>query len=450
MMAQTVETLILGGGLAGLATARWMKPESYLVLEAQGRLGGHLCSDVWEERTWDQGPHVSFTKNSFVRDLLATDIDNDFVEFDAHVLNFDTNAWLPHPVQSHLYALPHDRRTAVINSFRQRPHFISGQSYAEWLKAAYGQYMAEVYMGRYTRKYWTCEASDLAIDWIGPRMRVPDEAEFLASESSSILGKPHYISTVRYPRNGGFSAYLPGFTGSVSTLLNCEVKMIDLAAQRVETSCGSFHYERLINSIPLPLFIQHCKQATPEILAISKQLHCTSLWLIDVAIPHPARVNFHWSYVYDNDKLSTRLTNIGALAPSNVPENQSGIQVEVYDSAYRKSLSAEEVQARVVSELLDMQLIDSSQRAKVRSRIRRIKYANVIFDRSCKENLETIWSWAQHFGLQRELHDTLPLTEWSSAQPLSSRLAFAGRFGQWKYFWTDDCILRGRQLAGVI
>jgi hypothetical protein len=23
----------------------------------------------------------------------------------------------------------------------------------------------------------------------------------------------------------------------------------------------------------------------------------------------------------------------------------------------------------------------------------------------------------------------------------------AGRFAQWKYFWTDDCVLRGRQLA---
>jgi hypothetical protein len=26
-------------------------------------------------------------------------------------------------------------------------------------------------------------------------------------------------------------------------------------------------------------------------------------------------------------------------------------------------------------------------------------------------------------------------------------LALAGRFGQWKYFWTDDCVLRGYALA---
>ena len=26
-------------------------------------------------------------------------------------------------------------------------------------------------------------------------------------------------------------------------------------------------------------------------------------------------------------------------------------------------------------------------------------------------------------------------------------LALAGRFGQWKYYWTDDCVLRGKKLS---
>jgi phytoene dehydrogenase-like protein len=32
------------------------------------------------------------------------------------------------------------------------------------------------------------------------------------------------------------------------------------------------------------------------------------------------------------------------------------------------------------------------------------------------------------------------------ASPVGS-MVMAGRFAHWKYFWTDDCVLRGRQIA---
>jgi len=25
----------------------------------------------------------------------------------------------------------------------------------------------------------------------------------------------------------------------------------------------------------------------------------------------------------------------------------------------------------------------------------------------------------------------------------------AGRFGQWKYYWSDDCVLRGKQIGEI-
>ena len=41
-----------------------------------------------------------------------------------------------------------------------------------------------------------------------------------------------------------------------------------------------------------------------------------------------------------------------------------------------------------------------------------------------------------------------PIDESPGNSLLAGRLMLAGRFAQWKYFWTDDCVLRGRQLAG--
>jgi hypothetical protein len=48
--------------------------------------------------------------------------------------------------------------------------------------------------------------------------------------------------------------------------------------------------------------------------------------------------------------------------------------------------------------------------------------------------------------LCRETDDLDPATDWAKATQPTGALIMAGRFAQWKYFWTDDCVLRGRCL----
>ena len=75
-------------------------------------------------------------------------------------------------------------------------------------------------------------------------------------------------------------------------------------------------------------------------------------------------------------------------------------------------------------------------------------WANVIFTHETRLALNTIWTWLEGFGLKREEGDLLPWTDWqNSSVPRVGDLAMAGRFGQWKYFWTDDCVLRGKDFS---
>ena len=82
--------------------------------------------------------------------------------------------------------------------------------------------------------------------------------------------------------------------------------------------------------------------------------------------------------------------------------------------------------------------------------VKYVPWANVIFTHDTRPALECIWNWLESFGLEREEGDLHPLTDWNNtASPVAGgKLVMAGRFGQWKYFWTDDCVLRGRQIAG--
>lgn len=58
--------------------------------------------------------------------------------------------------------------------------------------------------------------------------------------------------------------------------------------------------------------------------------------------------------------------------------------------------------------------------------------------------------WLEQFGLTRENDDLEPMTNWSEKEQENikfGKIILAGRFGQWKYFWTDDCVLRGKTIG---
>ena len=76
-----------------------------------------------------------------------------------------------------------------------------------------------------------------------------------------------------------------------------------------------------------------------------------------------------------------------------------------------------------------------------------IRFANVTFDHPRREALTTVLDWLEGYGLAREDDELEPTTDWDAklaeAGPTGQSLVLAGRFGQWKYYWTDDCVLRG-------
>jgi hypothetical protein len=100
----------------------------------------------------------------------------------------------------------------------------------------------------------------------------------------------------------------------------------------------------------------------------------------------------------------------------------------------------------VKAELVEMGLLDRKalQSGQVKHSIIYAPWANVIFDHPTQPALDCIWSGLEPYGLVREKDDLHPLTNWNERERVTfGPLSMAGRFGQWKYYWTDDCVLRG-------
>lgn len=451
--------VVLGAGLAGLSASYHLGHDRCLVLERNAYAFGHIRSERRDGFIWDQGPHVSFTKQNYVRQLFEENVEGKFEDIEVQVGNYFHGHWITHPAQTSLYQVPEPIRTDCVESFlksrSESPDVTAVKNYQQWLELAFGPVFANIFPKAYTNKYWTCSPADLTTDWIGDRVLFPKIEDVKRGAEGSLDQSMHYITRVRYPSHGGYQSFAQKLGAGAAIQYGAEVITIDLGARVVYLSNGQhYSYAQLINTLPLPVFINACRNVPALVVEASRQLSCSQLLLVNIAAPHEAQRPEHWIYVYDSDKLSTRINFTEKLSPNNAPEGWTGIQVEVYFSRHRPLPATPEVVAeRVEKELIEMGLLVPSRFKPGQTSHRHFSYspwANVIFDHGTTPALDTIWSWLATQGLQRETDDTHPLTDWDTLSTdlrEAATLFMAGRFGQWKYFWSDDCVMRGRHLG---
>ncbi len=451
--------VILGAGLAGLSASYHLGHEHCLILEKAAVPFGHAHSELRGGFTWDEGPHVSFTKHDYVKELFARSVDGDYEAHDVRTVNYFQGHWVDHPAQCNLYQVPEPIRSRCLDSFLARPQRSADDdarpaNYQEWLEEAFGVEFARIFPEAYTRKYWTVEPADLNTEWVGERMYSPATEEVQAGAKGPLPYGTHYITHARYPRRGGYQAFLGILVKEARIRYHCEVERIDLAEKKLWLTSGEcLPYGRLISTLPLPVFVQRCAQATAAMREAAAALNCSQLLLVNATAPHPTLRAGNWFYIYDEDKLSTRINCTERLSPFNAPPGHTGVQVEVYFGRHRPLPEPPAaVGQRVLRELVEMGFIapDQCGPSAPAFHTHEVRWANVIFDHQRRAALDSILNWLTAYGLQREANDLDASTDWGHRDPLDlsrATLMLGGRFGQWKYFWTDDCLLRGRQLA---
>jgi protoporphyrinogen oxidase len=445
--------LILGAGLAGLSASFHLGHKDCVVLEKESYPFGHLHAELRDGFTWDEGPHVSFTKSEYVRDLFAASVCGEFDDYEVLTGNYFKGHWIDHPAQSSLYQVPEPLRSRCVESFLASRSSLSNgppENYQEWLNQTFGPVFAETFPGAYTRKYWTVEAKSLTTEWLGERVYNPAVEDVLEGSKGPLNRPTHYITRVRYPQTGGFERFAQSLFAGANVRYGAEVSRLDLTKKMVWTATGeAFPYTRLVNTLPLPVFVEKCSGVPLSVREAAAALSCSQILLVNTMAAHPTVRPENWIYIYEEDKLSTRVNCTEKMTPENAPPGTTGVQTEVYFSRHRPlPMSVDAAASTVVNELISMGLVRAD--SLVGNFTRMVQWGNVIFTRETKGALEEIWGWLQKFGLAREEGDTHPLPPaGKSTISRDSSIAMAGRYGQWKYLWTDDCVLRGLALAGA-
>jgi protoporphyrinogen oxidase len=420
---------ILGAGISGLSTAFHLGHERCVLYEAQPYYGGHIYSEARDGFTWDDGPHVSFTDNEYVRELLAENVGGEFQEFETVVSNYFRGHWIDHPAQSNLYQVPEPLRTQCLESFLEAraedPDRRKPANYQEWIDLAFGQVFARTFPTAYTRKYWTREPAELTTDWIGARIFYPSVDDVTGGYHGPLGRQTYWVKKFRYPSRGGFLTYARRFAEGARIVYHKTLERIHFGRRRLWFTDGTeASYETLVSTIPLPVLVACAEDAPDRVREAAAQLRCTNFYLVEVGARHPATRKEQWVYVYDEDKLSTRISFTEAFSPHNAPEGGTGMAVEVYGSVERPlPADRDGIARRVQAELVDMGLLESPE-AVISTKVRFVPWGNVVFDHNRRSALATLDAFLDEVGVAR-----------------------VGRFAEWGYLMTHDCILRSRRVA---
>lgn len=429
MSSQHVKNAIIGAGISGLAVSHHLDHSDTTIFESTDHYAGHVHSEVVDGFTWDDGPHMSFTVNTYVRDFLADMVDQDFESVPTSASNYYKGSWIGHPSQVHLFQVPEPLRTKCIESFlATRDDDRTPKNYKEWLDIAFGPVFADTFPGAYTRKYWTVEPEMLATEWVGNRVMKPSTEQVLEGTKGSIgIQTSHYVAgkDTRYPKTGGFMAYTHKMAKAADIKLNTAITKVNFGERTLHLADGStVTYDNLVSTMPLRKFILAGLDVPQSVRDAADKLTATNFLRVDVAVDHPAIRPETWVYVYDEDKYSVRISVTERFGVLNAPKDTTGIQVEVYGSEYRACpTDFEAVKTGVVNELIEMGMIESRDFLRYVN-CKFIPQGNPIFDHNRAPAMREINKYLDHHGVQ-----------------------LVGRYGEHKYLMTDACIISARRAA---
>lgn len=419
---------VLGGGIAGISTAYHLNLHGIknILYEQNGEWGG-LCNNftIGNGFLFDYFVHLSFTQNEYVKELFSKSAP--YIKHYPESINYYKGIWLKHPAQNNLAPVSSDEKIKIILDFLKRPDIHKSKNYEEWLIAQFGEYFATNFPIKYTLKYWTTGAENLTTDWVGNRFSLPPIEDLLKGAFEEQKENFYYAKEMRYPEKGGYKSFLNYMAKDINIQLDKKATLIDIKRNKIDFFDGSStYYEKLISSIPLPELINIIKDVPENVKTAASKLHVTSGQLVSLGFNRPDISPKIWFYIYDEDIEPARAFSPSIKSPNNVPQNKSSLQFETYYSKLRpKRMNGDNLIEHIINKGEIMKLW-SGKDIEV-SDYREVEYANVIFDFDRSKNLSLVKSYLDEQDIQT-----------------------CGRFGDWEYYWSDQSLMSGKNIADKI
>jgi protoporphyrinogen oxidase len=415
---------ILGGGISGLTLQRFLRHPSE-VLERAAVPGG-LCRTFWKDGFgFDLGGHILFSKHQHVNDLVGRLLGDNVNHCRRANKILYKGRYVKYPFENDLGALdPQDCYECLIDYLRNDAP--EPTNFQEWAYFTFGRSIADKYLIPYNRKIWKMEPCEMGLEWVGRVPKPPMEDVVKSALGIATEGYTHQLH-FRYPLRGGFEALVRA-TIKDPALVHCNTRVEAVRRERGRWAVGDGRttrlYDHLVVAFPIHEAIRCFADVPAEVIDAVHGLRYNALRVAFLAVNNESLMDKSAVYIPDPTVHPHRVCYMGFFSPHVVRPGTSSLVAETTtrpgDAVDRLSNDA----------FLDL-VIGDLDRAGILSRedvivrdTRRVEYAYPVYDRNYSRNVAVIRGYFASLGID-----------------------LLGRFAEFDYINSDECIHRAMKLA---
>lgn len=407
--------LIVGAGVSGLAFADWLRDDDYLVVEAEGEMGGYCRTIKRDGFVWDYSGHFfHFQRPEIERYLVDRMGDQRVLRVQRDSRIWYGDRFIDFPFQKNIHQLPEAEYEQCVRDLQDRPKD-KGGNFKDMLYARYGRGIAEKFLIPYNEKLYALNLAALDADAMGRFFPHASVEEILRNADAPT--NDGYNATFTYPE-GGAIQYIEALAQGVRAdriALGERVLSIDRKAKVVTTSRRQIGYDTLISTAPLVALLDMCGVAYD-----SSVLSHNKVQVFNLGFDSKGPQNVHWIY-YPQRELSF-------------------YRVGFYDNIFgseRMSLYVE------VGLPWDADLTEDERGALKARVLADLQTCGVLTNQTLVASHDVLLDPAYVHITTQSNSESVARRELLAAEDVHS----IGRYGAWTYCSIEDNIIEARQLA---
>jgi protoporphyrinogen oxidase len=423
------DVLILGGGLAGLSTAYHLEGKrEHLLVEKNYKVGGRAGSVQADGFTYDHTGHLLHLHDTYAKKFILRLLKGNVALHQRKNSIYSHGVMTRYPFQANTYGLPDKVIAECVAGFMKnvyRPQSLSKKpSFEEWSLKTFGRGISKHFMIPYNRKLWCTALSKMTTEWQGRFLPRPKAEEVLYGALTDQKKSFGYNAHFRYPVRGGCQALPDALAARVGGIhLNCRATHIDLREKvAVIDGLGEVKYRKLVNTMPLPYFLDIADGLPAPLRAARKRLRWVSVHNLNIGIKRANISDQHWIYFPEKEFPFYRAGFCSNFAKSLAPRGTSSMYIEVSRLPGVK-VDAPRLENDCIAGLKRAGVLRGSDKLVSRLWIP-IGCAYVVYDRARTPAVKTIMQGLKRAGVES-----------------------IGRWGGWKYSFMEETILDGKQCA---
>jgi protoporphyrinogen oxidase len=432
---------VLGGGLSGMAIAYFLQDNDRInsieILEKECEPGGLCRSFNLDGLSYDIGPHVIFSKDTEILDLMINLLGKNKNKLKRANKIYYKKSLVKYPFENGLSALPADDRAYCLNTFLHNPYedAMADNLLGFFLKT-FGEGITNTYLKPYNEKMWKFDPALMDTQMVDRVPKPPREDIINSAAGISTEGYLHQLYFY-YPREGGINSLIKAFTNQfndkISVIANSNVIELHQVNNKwkIKTDKGNWReYDLIVSTIPVQSLAKIYQSDIPkEMIESVDGLKYNSIIITVINIKKDNLGDNFVVMVPDKDIIFHRVSKLNFLGACYCKKDDSTtLMVEITyakDSLIDK-MSNGEVERKIIEGLEDIQFIDKREHINF-TESRRFEHGYIIYDLNHKSNMHLIRNYFAGQGIK-----------------------LCGRFGEFEYLNMDTVIRHAKDLSKEI